>query len=118
MAQLTHTVFMFSHVSQKPLIIGQRKQAATEELLVSPDGKKRKKINKLKQSIVGFCICISPSCTVSAVRCKYDCSIALIIMIGCILLRYRSGIRGYMKSVVLDVLKRYLQVEMQFQQGN
>lgn len=42
----------------------------------------------------------------------------LIIMIGCLLLRYRSGIRGYMKSVVLDVLKRYLQVEMQFQQGN
>lgn len=31
--------------------------------------------------------------------------------------RYRSGIRGYMKSVVLDLLKRYLQVEMQFQQG-
>lgn len=34
------------------------------------------------------------------------------------LFRYRSGIRGYMKSVVLDLLKRYLQVEMQFQQGN
>lgn len=32
--------------------------------------------------------------------------------------RYRSGIRGYMKSVVLDLLKRYLQVEMQFQQGD
>lgn len=32
--------------------------------------------------------------------------------------RYRSGIRGYMKSVVLDLLKRYLKVEMQFQQGN
>lgn len=31
--------------------------------------------------------------------------------------RYRSGIRGYMKSVVLDLLRRYLQVEMQFQQG-
>lgn len=31
--------------------------------------------------------------------------------------RYRSGIRGYMKSVVLDLLKRYLEVEMQFQQG-
>lgn len=33
-------------------------------------------------------------------------------------IRYRSGIRGYMKSVVLDLLKRYLEVEMQFQQGD
>ncbi|KAK7934090.1 hypothetical protein WMY93_004986 [Mugilogobius chulae] len=32
--------------------------------------------------------------------------------------RYRSGIRGYMKAVVLDLLKRYLQVEMQFQQAH
>uniref|UniRef100_A0A3B3QW45 acetyl-CoA carboxylase n=1 Tax=Paramormyrops kingsleyae TaxID=1676925 RepID=A0A3B3QW45_9TELE len=32
--------------------------------------------------------------------------------------RYRSGIRGYMKSVVLDLLRRYLQVEMQFQQAH
>ncbi|XP_061585098.1 acetyl-CoA carboxylase [Cololabis saira] len=32
--------------------------------------------------------------------------------------RYRSGIRGYMKSVVLDLLKRYLQVEIQFQQAH
>ncbi|XP_024130292.1 acetyl-CoA carboxylase isoform X2 [Oryzias melastigma] len=32
--------------------------------------------------------------------------------------RYRSGIRGYMKSVVLDLLKRYLKVEMQFQQAH
>ncbi|KAG1958146.1 acetyl-CoA carboxylase isoform X3 [Pimephales promelas] len=32
--------------------------------------------------------------------------------------RYRSGVRGYMKSVVLDLLKRYLQVEMQFQQAH
>ncbi|XP_053509729.1 acetyl-CoA carboxylase 2 isoform X6 [Ictalurus furcatus] len=31
--------------------------------------------------------------------------------------RYRSGIRGYMKAVVLDLLRRYLQVEIQFQQG-
>ncbi|XP_053336754.1 acetyl-CoA carboxylase 2 isoform X2 [Clarias gariepinus] len=31
--------------------------------------------------------------------------------------RYRSGIRGYMKVVVLDLLRRYLQVEIQFQQG-
>lgn len=31
--------------------------------------------------------------------------------------RYRSGIRGYMKAVVLDLLRRYLQVEMQFQHG-
>ncbi|XP_056276127.1 acetyl-CoA carboxylase isoform X3 [Pseudoliparis swirei] len=32
--------------------------------------------------------------------------------------RYRSGIRGYMKSVVLDLLKRYLQVEIQFQHAH
>lgn len=32
--------------------------------------------------------------------------------------RYRSGIRGYMKSVVLDLLRRYLQVETQFQQAH
>ncbi|XP_073322539.1 acetyl-CoA carboxylase isoform X2 [Pagrus major] len=32
--------------------------------------------------------------------------------------RYRSGVRGYMKSVVLDLLKRYLEVEMQFQQAH
>ncbi|NXD12598.1 ACACB carboxylase, partial [Nothocercus nigrocapillus] len=32
--------------------------------------------------------------------------------------RYRSGIRGHMKSVVLDLLRRYLQVEMQFQQAH
>ncbi|XP_028313974.1 acetyl-CoA carboxylase isoform X2 [Gouania willdenowi] len=32
--------------------------------------------------------------------------------------RYRSGVRGYMKSVVLDLLKRYLQVEKQFQQAH
>ncbi|KAK1328437.1 hypothetical protein QTO34_012010 [Cnephaeus nilssonii] len=31
--------------------------------------------------------------------------------------RYRSGTRGYMKAVVLDLLKRYLQVEHHFQQG-
>lgn len=36
---------------------------------------------------------------------------------GSLLPRYRSGIRGYMKAVVLDLLRRYLQVEMQFQQG-
>ncbi|KAG8455711.1 hypothetical protein GDO86_001775 [Hymenochirus boettgeri] len=32
--------------------------------------------------------------------------------------RYRSGIRGYMKSVVLDLLRRYLQVETQFQHAH
>ncbi|XP_042685096.1 acetyl-CoA carboxylase 2 isoform X1 [Centrocercus urophasianus] len=32
--------------------------------------------------------------------------------------RYRSGIRGYMKAVVLDLLRRYLQVETQFQQAH
>ncbi|XP_078523505.1 acetyl-CoA carboxylase 2 isoform X2 [Lissotriton helveticus] len=32
--------------------------------------------------------------------------------------RYRSGIRGYMKSAVLDLLRRYLQVETQFQQAH
>ncbi|XP_069727330.1 acetyl-CoA carboxylase 2 isoform X1 [Phaenicophaeus curvirostris] len=32
--------------------------------------------------------------------------------------RYRSGIRGYMKVVVLDLLRRYLQVETQFQHAH
>nr|XP_014349107.1 PREDICTED: acetyl-CoA carboxylase 2 isoform X1 [Latimeria chalumnae]XP_014349108.1 PREDICTED: acetyl-CoA carboxylase 2 isoform X1 [Latimeria chalumnae]XP_014349109.1 PREDICTED: acetyl-CoA carboxylase 2 isoform X1 [Latimeria chalumnae] len=32
--------------------------------------------------------------------------------------RYRSGIRGHMKSVVLDLLRRYLQVENHFQQAH
>uniref|UniRef100_A0A8C5WZG1 acetyl-CoA carboxylase n=1 Tax=Laticauda laticaudata TaxID=8630 RepID=A0A8C5WZG1_LATLA len=32
--------------------------------------------------------------------------------------RYRSGIRGHMKSVVLDLLRQYLQVETQFQQAH
>ncbi|NXX22259.1 ACACB carboxylase, partial [Podargus strigoides] len=32
--------------------------------------------------------------------------------------RYRSGIRGYMTAVVLDVLRRYLQVETQFQHAH
>ncbi|XP_064024237.1 acetyl-CoA carboxylase 2 isoform X2 [Pogoniulus pusillus] len=32
--------------------------------------------------------------------------------------RYRSGIRGYMKAVVLDLLKHYLQVETQFQHAH
>uniref|UniRef100_UPI00358EE22F acetyl-CoA carboxylase-like isoform X2 n=1 Tax=Myxine glutinosa TaxID=7769 RepID=UPI00358EE22F len=32
--------------------------------------------------------------------------------------RYRSGIRGHMKVVVMDLLREYLKVETQFQQGN
>ncbi|XP_044296549.1 acetyl-CoA carboxylase 2 isoform X1 [Varanus komodoensis] len=32
--------------------------------------------------------------------------------------RYRSGIRGHMKAVVLDLLRRYLQVETQFQHAH
>ncbi|XP_008568005.1 PREDICTED: acetyl-CoA carboxylase 2 [Galeopterus variegatus] len=32
--------------------------------------------------------------------------------------RYRSGTRGYMKTVVLDLLRRYLQVEHHFQQAH
>ncbi|KAM9625723.1 acetyl-CoA carboxylase 2 isoform 2-T2 [Morphnus guianensis] len=32
--------------------------------------------------------------------------------------RYRSGIGGYMKAVVLDLLRRYLQVETQFQHAH
>uniref|UniRef100_A0A4W3HCG2 acetyl-CoA carboxylase n=1 Tax=Callorhinchus milii TaxID=7868 RepID=A0A4W3HCG2_CALMI len=31
--------------------------------------------------------------------------------------RYRSGIRGHMKAVVMDLLRQYLKVEIQFQQG-
>jgi len=37
--------------------------------------------------------------------------------LGSLLSRYRSGTRGYMKAVVLDLLRRYLQVETQFQHG-
>ncbi|XP_071137494.1 acetyl-CoA carboxylase-like isoform X4 [Mytilus edulis] len=32
--------------------------------------------------------------------------------------RYRNGIRGHMKTVVQDLLKQYLRVEQQFQQGH
>ncbi|KAM6165825.1 acetyl-CoA carboxylase 2 isoform 2-T2 [Erethizon dorsatum] len=32
--------------------------------------------------------------------------------------RYRSGTRGYLKTVVLDLLRRYLQVEHHFQQAH
>ncbi|XP_056677579.1 acetyl-CoA carboxylase 2 isoform X2 [Monodelphis domestica] len=32
--------------------------------------------------------------------------------------RYRSGTRGYMKTVVLDLLRKYLQVEHHFQQAH
>jgi len=31
--------------------------------------------------------------------------------------RYRNGFRGHMKSVVQDLLRRYLNVETQFQHG-
>lgn len=31
--------------------------------------------------------------------------------------RYRSGIRGHMKAVVMDLLRQYLKVEIQFQNG-
>ena len=31
--------------------------------------------------------------------------------------RYRNGIRGHMKSVVQDLLRQYLRVELQFQHG-
>ncbi|XP_078081038.1 acetyl-CoA carboxylase 1 [Mustelus asterias] len=32
--------------------------------------------------------------------------------------RYRSGIRGHMKAVVMDLLRQYLKVEIEFQQGH
>lgn len=32
--------------------------------------------------------------------------------------RYRSGTRGYMKAVVLDLLRKYLNVEHHFQQAH
>ncbi|XP_026566055.1 acetyl-CoA carboxylase 1 isoform X2 [Pseudonaja textilis] len=32
--------------------------------------------------------------------------------------RYRSGIRGHMKAVVMDLLRQYLRVETQFQHGH
>lgn len=31
--------------------------------------------------------------------------------------RYRSGIRGHMRAVVMDLLRQYLKVEVQFQHG-
>lgn len=31
--------------------------------------------------------------------------------------RYRNGIRGHMKSIVQELLRHYLRVELQFQQG-
>ena len=31
--------------------------------------------------------------------------------------RYRSGIRGHMKAVVMDLLRQYLKVEIEFQNG-
>jgi len=31
--------------------------------------------------------------------------------------RYRNGIRGHMKSIIQDLLRQYLKVETQFQQG-
>lgn len=31
--------------------------------------------------------------------------------------RYRNGIRGHLKSVVQELLRHYLRVELQFQQG-
>lgn len=34
-----------------------------------------------------------------------------------VLYRYRSGIRGHMKAVVMDLLRQYLKVEIQFQNG-
>lgn len=35
----------------------------------------------------------------------------------CLPRRYRSGIRGHMKAVVMDLLRQYLKVEIQFQNG-
>uniref|UniRef100_A0A4W4HB32 acetyl-CoA carboxylase n=1 Tax=Electrophorus electricus TaxID=8005 RepID=A0A4W4HB32_ELEEL len=32
--------------------------------------------------------------------------------------KYRSGIRGHMRAVVMDLLRQYLKVEVQFQQGH
>ncbi|MEQ2177553.1 hypothetical protein GOODEAATRI_004759 [Goodea atripinnis] len=34
-----------------------------------------------------------------------------------VLCQYRSGIRGHMKAVVMDLLRQYLKVEIQFQNG-
>lgn len=34
-----------------------------------------------------------------------------------VITRYRSGIRGHMKAVVMDLLRQYLKVEIQFQNG-
>jgi hypothetical protein len=31
--------------------------------------------------------------------------------------RYRNGVRGHMKTVIQDLLRQYLKVEIQFQNG-
>lgn len=52
-------------------------------------------------------LCISPSMHVDA-----------FFLAHCfVITRYRSGIRGHMKAVVMDLLRQYLKVEIQFQNG-
>ncbi|KAG8145973.1 hypothetical protein E2320_012413, partial [Naja naja] len=51
---------------------------------------------------------------VTSVLCQFPSQQSIVQLVQ----RYRSGIRGHMKSVVLDLLRRYLQVETQFQQAH
>lgn len=52
-------------------------------------------------------LCISPSMHVDS-----------FFLTHCfVITRYRSGIRGHMKAVVMDLLRQYLKVEIQFQNG-
>lgn len=46
---------------------------------------------------------------------QYNASFFIVVVF--VLKRYRSGIRGHMKAVVMDLLRQYLKVEIQFQNG-
>lgn len=47
----------------------------------------------------------------------YDYNAHVLFFFFFLIPRYRSGIRGHMKAVVMDLLRQYLKVEIQFQNG-
>lgn len=75
------------------------------------------RIRRYSLQILGYCFSPfgspkSPAVDAGATGSGTDGSSSLSF-----LSRYRSGTRGYMKAVVLDLLRRYLRVEHHFQQG-
>lgn len=52
--------------------------------------------------------------SVTFLKYKVAVFFVLVCFVSC---RYRSGIRGHMKAVVMDLLRQYLKVEIQFQNG-